>query len=183
MEETVISSERLYEGRILNLRRDTVHLPSGRQSTREVVEHGDAVTILPVDASGDLLLVRQYRLPARAVLLELPAGNMDAGEKPEDTARRELREETGHDCANLELLLEFYPAPGFSEEYMYCFVATGLHESALDPDEDEELELATLTLDQALAAIDDRRIIDAKSIASILAYKLKAAGESSAPAL
>lgn len=180
MEEVVLSSERLYEGRVVNLRLDTVRLPSGRDTTREIVEHRNCVTILPIDDDQRLLLVRQFRLPARAVLLEAPAGNIDAGERPEETARRELREETGHDCRNLEPLLEFYPAPGFSEEYMYCFLATGLYESGLEPDEDEILELQRLTLEETLASIRERRIVDAKSIATILAYALRVA-EGKAP--
>lgn len=175
MEEIVVSSERIYEGRGVNLRRDTVRLPSGRQTTREVVEHRKCVTILPIADDGRLLLVRQFRLPARAILLEAPAGNMDDGESPEETARRELREETGHDCRQLEPLLEFYPAPGFCEEYMYCFLATGLFEAGLAPDEDEILDVQKLKLDETLAAINERRIIDAKSIAIVFAYALRVA--------
>ena len=168
-------SERLYEGRILNLRIDTVRLPDRRESAREVVEHSNAVTILPVDKDGQLVLLRQYRLPAKAVLLEAPAGNMDEGETPEETAHRELREETGYDCRELTPLLNFYPAPGFSEEFMYCFLATGLYESAASPDEDEEVEVVRYSVESALEAIQSGEIIDAKTIVSILAYRLLAA--------
>ena len=171
MEERVLRSELIYEGRIVNLRVDTVELSGGRQSTREVVEHGDAVTILPVDDDGNLLLVRQYRLPAKAVLLEAPAGNMDDGETPEETAHRELREETGFDCRSLTRLTSFYPAPGFSEEFMYCFLATGLFESSASPDEDEEVEVTRYPLESALEAIQSGDIIDAKTIVAILSYK------------
>ena len=172
LEEQVIASRRIYEGRIVSLRNDTVRLPSGRESVREVVEHANAVTILPVDDKGRLLLVRQYRLPARAVLLEAPAGNMDDGETPEETAHRELREETGHDCRELKPLPNFYPAPGFSEEFMYCFLATGLFESTADQDEDEDVRLEFHSLEAALTAIQGGEIVDAKTIVAILAYRL-----------
>jgi ADP-ribose pyrophosphatase len=170
LEERVLRSERIYEGRIVNLRVDSVRLSSGRESSREVVEHGNAVTILPVDEEGNLLLVRQYRLPAKAVLLEAPAGNMDDGETPEKTAHRELREETGYDCRELKPLASFFPAPGFSEEFMYCFVATTLFESMADQDEDEDVELVRYSLESALEAIQSGEIIDAKTIVAILSY-------------
>ena len=171
MEERVLRSDRIYEGHILNLRVDTVRLSGGTQSTREVVEHGNAVTILPVDDEEYLLLVRQYRLPARAVLLEAPAGNMDDGETPEETAHRELREETGFDCRNLTPMASFYPAPGFSEEFMYCFLATGLFESQGSLDDDEDVEAVRYTLESALEAIQSGEIIDAKTIIAILSYE------------
>jgi ADP-ribose pyrophosphatase len=170
VEEEVLASNRIYEGRIVSLRVDTVRLRSGREATREVVEHSDAVTILPVDADGNLLLVQQFRLPARRVLLEAPAGNVDTGEAPEDTAHRELREETGFDCRNLSRILGFYPAPGFSEEFMHCFVASDLYEAEADADEDEDLTLVRMTLAEALAAIRDGDLIDAKTIATVLAH-------------
>jgi ADP-ribose diphosphatase len=173
VDERVVSSRRIYEGRVVNLRVDSVELPSGRKAEREVVKHGDAVTILPVDEDGKLVLVRQFRLPARSVLLEAPAGNMDDGETPEQTARRELREETGYDCHHLEPLVKFYPAPGFSEEFMHCFVASGLFESAPDADEDEELEATRLDLDEVIQMIHAGEIIDAKTIAAVLSYALQ----------
>jgi ADP-ribose pyrophosphatase len=173
VDERVVDSRRVYEGRIVNLRVDTVQLSSGRRAEREVVEHGNAVTILPVDADGKLVLVRQFRLPARAILLEAPAGNMDAGETPEQTARRELREETGYDCRDLRPLLKFYPAPGFSEEFMYCFVAIGLFESAAEADEDEELEATRFDLEDVIQMIRGGEIVDAKTIAIVLAYALQ----------
>ncbi|HEX5939999.1 MAG TPA: NUDIX hydrolase [Dehalococcoidia bacterium] len=130
------------------------------------------MTILPVDEEGNLLLVRQYRLPAKAVLLEAPAGNMDDGETPEESAHRELREETGFDCHQLTPLASFYPAPGFSEEFMYCFVAADLFESGADPDDDEDVELVRCSLESALQAIQSGEIVDAKTIVAILAYRL-----------
>jgi ADP-ribose pyrophosphatase len=149
-----------------------VRLEDGREGKREVVEHRNAVTILPVDNEGRLVLVRQYRLPARAVLLEAPAGNMDEGETPEKTAHRELREETGYDCRKLRPLLNFYPAPGFSEEFMYCFLATGLFAAEGSPDEDEDVEVVRYSVESALEAIQSGDIIDAKTIVSVLAYRL-----------
>jgi ADP-ribose pyrophosphatase len=172
LEERVLRSQRVYDGKVVNLRVDSVRLSDGRQSTRDVVEHGNAVTILPVDDTGRLVLVRQYRLPARAILLEAPAGNMDQGETPEETAHRELREETGLDCRELTPLASFYPAPGFSEEFMYCFLATDLYESDGSPDDDEEVEVVRYTAPAALEAIQNGEIVDAKTIVVILAYRL-----------
>jgi ADP-ribose pyrophosphatase len=135
-----------------------------------VVEHRDAVTILPVAGDGRLILVRQYRLPAGQVLLEAPAGNIDDGEAPEQTAHREIREETGYGCRRLEPLLAFYPAPGFSDEFMHCFVASDLFEAPLDPDEDEALQVEEVTLETALEMVRRGEIKDGKTICSLLAY-------------
>jgi ADP-ribose pyrophosphatase len=177
LREEVVGSDRIYEGKILNLRVDRVRLSGGRESTREVVEHGNAVTILPVDDTGRLVLVRQYRLPARAILLEAPAGNMDQGETPEETAHRELREETGLGCRELTPLMNFYPAPGFSEEFMYSFLATGLFEAAASPDDDEEVEVVRFSVESALEAIQSGEVIDAKTIVAVLAYRLRLAAD------
>ncbi|MEX2236245.1 MAG: NUDIX hydrolase [Dehalococcoidia bacterium] len=173
MEEQILSSETIYKGKVLNLRIDSVRFPSGREGKREIVEHRDAVTLLPIDADGRLLLIRQFRLAAGQVLLEAPAGIVDPGESPKETAHRELREETGFDCRTLEPLLRFYPAPGFSEEFMHSFVASDLFESTADPDDDENIELARYSLDEAVELIATGEIIDAKTICVVLAYKLR----------
>lgn len=170
MDERVIESRRVFEGRIVNLRVDTVELPDGHRATREIVEHIQAVTILPVESDGRIVMVRQYRLPVGAVMLELPAGSADPGEEPATAAQRELQEETGLRAGRLSPLGGFWVAPGYCEEYIHIFVGLDLTESPLEADEDERIEVVRLTLTEALAAIDRGEINDAKSVIGVLRY-------------
>jgi ADP-ribose pyrophosphatase len=170
MHERVVNSRRIYDGRVVNLRVDQVEMADGRAAQREVVEHTQAVAIVPVAADGRIVLVRQYRLPVGAVLLEVPAGSLDEGEDAEAGAQRELQEETGFAAARLTRLCGFWVAPGYCTEYIHVYLAEDLRESRLDHDEDEEVEVELLTLDDALAAVDRGQIEDAKSICGLLAY-------------
>lgn len=166
--ERVLESRRLYRGRILNLRLDTIVTPGGHTSTREVVEHGEAVAIVALDGEGNVLLVRQYRLPCEDFLWEIPAGNVDPGETPAEAAQRELQEETGYKAARMQRLGGFYVAPGYSSEYIHLFLATALEASPLLADADEEIELVCLALAEALALVHQGEIRDAKSIVGLL---------------
>jgi ADP-ribose pyrophosphatase len=170
MQEHVVSRERVYEGKVVSLRLDTVRMPDSRTATREVVEHVPAVAMVPVDGDGRILLVRQWRLPADGVLLEIPAGSTDPDEAPEPAAQRELQEETGYRAGRLTRLGGFWVAPGYCTEYIHVYLAENLEESRLDADEDENIEVVRLTLDEALAAIADGRIDDAKSQVGLLLY-------------
>jgi len=166
----VTGSQRIFQGHILGLRVDTLKTPEGATFDREIVEYGQAVVLVPVDADGRLLLVRQYRHAAGAWLLELPAGGIDDRDAaPEAAAQRELREETGF-RGTLRRLGGMFLAPGYSTEYQHIFAATDLIEDALDADEDEDLRLERLSLDETLAAVDREEIRDAKSIAALLMY-------------
>jgi ADP-ribose pyrophosphatase len=166
----VIETERKFDGRMVGLRVDTLRTADGATHTREVVEYGVAVVLVPVDADGRLLMVRQYRHPTGAWLLELPAGGVDETDASnEAAAQRELREETGH-RGTLKRIGGMYLAPGYSEEYQEIFAATDLAEDALDPDADEDLRLERVSLDDALALVDAEQIRDAKSIAALLMY-------------
>jgi ADP-ribose pyrophosphatase len=164
----VIASQRIYEGWV-GLRIDTLRYASGREGDIAVVEHGGGVTLVAVDADGALLFVRQYRHPAEKELLELPAGTLDAGETPEQCAERELQEETGYRPARIQRLGGFYLAPGYDTEYQHVFLCTELSESRLEGDEDA-IELARLTLDEALALVARGEIEDAKTAAALLLY-------------
>lgn len=165
----VISNEAVFRGKMIGLRVDTLR-SDGRTYTREIVESGVAVVIVPVDVDGRLLMVRQYRHPARAWLLELPAGGVDGhDESHEAAAQRELREETGYRGV-LTRIGGLYLAPGYSEEYQEIYTATDLVEDGLAADEDEDLRVERVTLDEALALVDGERIRDAKSIAALLMY-------------
>ena len=166
----ITGSERFFRGTIIGLRVDDLRFSDGTAYKREVVEYGVAVVIVPVAPDGRLLMVRQYRHPARKWLLELPAGGVDErDESPAEAAQRELREETGH-RGTLTRIGGMYLAPGYSEEYQEIFVAEDLVEDALDADEDEDLQLERVSLDDALAQIDAGAICDAKTIAGLLMY-------------
>lgn len=165
--ERVIASRRIHEGRILSLREDTVQLPDGCRALREVVEHAEVVAIVPLDGA-DVLLVRQYRLPAAEALLEVPAGGVDPGESVEEAAQRELQEETGQRARRLERLGGFFVSPGYCTEFIHVFLASGLSESAVVADPDEQLVVVRLPLGEALRLVESGEIRDAKSIVGLL---------------
>jgi ADP-ribose pyrophosphatase len=167
MEEQTIASQRPFEGKLISVRVDTVALPSGRTATREIVEHPGAVGILPWDGAR-LAVVRQWRHATGAVMLEIPAGTLEPDESPRTTAERELAEECGLAADDWEQGPAFFTAPGFCTERLTLFLATGLRDHTVDAPEDEELELSWLSLADALAAVDDGRINDAKSVAGVL---------------
>ena len=162
-----MSSRQAFRGRLLSLRVDEVELESGRRANREVVEHPGAVAILAWDGAR-LAAVRQWRQAAGADLLELPAGTREPGEESLLTAQRELAEECGLAAERWTEGPVFYTAPGFSTELLTLFLATDLHQVDVAPPDDEALERSWLTLPEALAAIDDGRILDAKSLVGIL---------------
>lgn len=166
--ERVLQSHRLYEGRVVNLRVDSVELPGGRETKREVVEHGDVVAIVPLLEGSNVLLVRQYRLPAAQVLLEVPAGGVEEGESAEEAAQRELAEECGRRAGRLERLGGFYASPGYCSEFIHLFLATQLEASTASPDPDEDIEVVRLSLAEALRLVDTGEIRDGKTIAGLM---------------
>jgi len=166
--EKVICSERIYKGRVVHMRVDTVELPDGRQSTREIVEHRGAVAIVPLLPDGRVMLIRQFRLAAGEILLEIPAGTLDPGESPEICAVRELEEEIGYRPGRLEKLSISYLAPGYSSELLHCFLATDLESVPNRPEADEFLEPFPISLEEALLMIGRQEIKDAKTICGLL---------------
>ena len=166
--EPTLETKRIYEGNIINVRVDTVRMPSGRSATREIVEHSHAVCIVPVDEDGNVLLVRQYRKPAEEAILEVPAGGIEEGEVSEEAVLRELQEETGYTADNLQHLSSFWVAPGWATEFMHAYLATNLRPSKLEGDEDENIEVVRLPFDQAIAMFKTGEIKDGKTIASML---------------
>ena len=165
--EKTIETRRIYDGKILSLRVDTISLPNGAISMREIIEHGNAVVLVPIDDEGRVLLVRQYRKPVEQVLLELPAGNMEAGEDPQAAATRELREETGFLPGKLERLGGFYAAPGYCQEYLHLFLATDLRPDPLPADFDEDLELVATPWTEVPPLLESGAICDSKSVAGL----------------
>jgi ADP-ribose pyrophosphatase len=138
-------------------------------TTREIVEHGPVVAMVPLHEDGTVTLVRQYRHATGSVLLEIPAGGIDAGETPEEAVRRELAEETGLHAGKVEPLYSFYPTAGFCTEFMHLYLVTELTEGPQRPADDEAIEVVRLPLEDALARVDSGEIRDAKSLIGLLA--------------
>ena len=166
--EKTLESKRVFEGKIVNLRVDTVELPNGKTSTREIVEHKGAVAIVPILENKKVVLVRQYRQAAGRILLEIPAGGLEIGEDPADCARRELQEEIGYYPGKLTEMFYSYLAPGYSSEKLHTFLAEDLEQRYLDSDSDEFLEIVTIDLQDAVEMIRQGEIADAKSICGLL---------------
>jgi ADP-ribose pyrophosphatase len=162
--ETSVSTERIFEGRILNLRVDTVRMPDGATATREVVEHAPAVVIFPLLTTGEAVLIRQYRRPIDQIIFEFPAGMIDPGEDPLLAAHRELKEETGFSATQMIPLGAAYMAPGFTDEYMHFYLARGLSAGETDFDEDEHIETHKIPIEALQKMIGDGKIIDAKTM-------------------
>jgi ADP-ribose pyrophosphatase len=168
MEFTPLSSETVYHGRAFDVERIQLRLPDGQQRVYDLVRHNDSVTIVPLDEQGNLLFVNQFRLGVGGTLLELPAGVMDDGEAPDICAAREIREETGMAAGRLELLGDYYLAPGYSSEHMYVYLASNLYADALDQDSDEFLQLVSIPAAQAYEMARGGQIRDSKSLAALL---------------
>ncbi|MDY6906970.1 MAG: NUDIX hydrolase [Chloroflexota bacterium] len=168
-EERVVESRQVYQGRIVSLRVDRVVLPSGRETTREVVEHGDCVAVVPLDGEGNVILVRQFRTPVGRELLELPAGGIEAGERPSQCARRELVEETGYRAQGMEPIGGFYASPGYCTEFLHLFLATGLEPGPGAAMEDEFIDVVPVPLSEVAGLIESGQVQDAKSVAGLLA--------------
>jgi len=143
--------------------------PDGSESYREVVRHPGAVVVLAV-REGKVLLIRQYRHAVGKWLLELPAGTLEEGERPEEAAARELAEETGYRAEKLKKLISFYSSPGISDEILHVFLADGLREGAPHREEGEIIENLWVDLGEALKMIERNEIEDAKTIAAVLYY-------------
>lgn len=168
--EKKLSSKLIYDGRAIKLRVDTVQLPGGRETTREVVEHSDVVVMVVVDEEDNVLLVKQYRTPPEKELLEIPAGGIDDGERPEDAVRRELREETGYLPKKVQRLGGFYSAPGYCTEYLHLYLATELVPSRLFAEDTEEISLVRVPLSEVPDLILSGALCDSKSIAGLFSY-------------
>ncbi|UCF61043.1 MAG: NUDIX hydrolase [Anaerolineaceae bacterium] len=173
MKYRVNRTEQVFQGKIFAVRIDQVDKPTGETMRVDVVEHHDAVVLIPVDDEGRIWFVQQYRHPTGKRLLELPAGTLDPGEEPEVGAVRECREEIGMSPGQLTPLGGAFLAPGYSTEYLHFYLAKDLSEAPLTPDHDEDLNIERLTWDEATARIPQGELEDAKSLAGLfLARKL-----------
>lgn len=162
----VLSTTRKFEGKIVSVRVDDVRLEDGHVSKQEVVEHRESMTVVAMDAEGRLILVRQYRHPVGAELLETPAGSVDPGETAEESVNRELAEEAGCCAREVIALGTFYLAPGWATERMHVFAARDLYEQEAEGDEDERIEVVRLPVAEWEQKIAAGEIQDAKSIAA-----------------
>ena len=168
--EKRLSSQEVYRGRAINLRVDQVEKPSGRKTTREVVEHSDCVAVVVLDDQDNVLLVRQFRHAVGKSLLEIPAGGIKPGEEPIDCVRRELQEEIGYLPQKIDELGGGYSIPGYGTEYLHCYLATDLVPSRLVAEDTEGIKLVRVPRNQIPQRIASWEICDAKSIATLLTF-------------
>lgn len=164
----VLKSREIYRGRLIRLKVDSIIEPGGVRAEREVVHHAGSVVILAHSRDGRIVLVRQYRYPARDFLWELIAGGLEPGERPLAAARRELQEESGYRAGKFRLLFDFFPSPGILTEKMFLVEATELTRSKAKPDPDERIEVGCFTPAQVIKMIKSGRIRDAKTLVGIL---------------
>ncbi|OAS87525.1 MULTISPECIES: NUDIX hydrolase [Metabacillus] len=177
LKETTLSSKEIFKGRIIDLYVEEVELPNGKTSTREIVKHPGAVAVIAITPENKILMVEQFRKPLGRTLVEIPAGKLEKGEQPESTAKRELEEETGYTCGNLQPLISFYTSPGFADELVHLFIAENLEKLtvAAELDEDEFLDVMEVTLEEAAEMIQNKRIYDAKTAYAVQYLQLKQA--------
>ena len=172
-EEKTIKKETIYEGKILNLRRDVVQAVGG-EATREVIEHNGAVAMVALTDDGKVIMVKQYRYPMRKVILEIPAGKIDKGETdPDEAAARELKEETGYTAGRMEKLGKIYPSVGYSEEGIELYLCRDLVPGETDMDEDEAIDIEEYDFDEACRMAESGEIRDAKTICALLMARAK----------
>jgi len=169
LRETQTASEQIFDGLILDVRRDTVALPDGAPAFREIIRHIGAVCVIPVTEDGKVVVERQYRYPIDRVITEIPAGKLDSkGENRLEAAKRELREETGYTADEWISLGDFHPAPAYSDEYISMYLARGLHAGERHLDADEFLDVFTVPLQELVEDVMAGRISDAKTQTAIL---------------
>jgi ADP-ribose pyrophosphatase len=170
-EELTLSSQPIFQGKVISLQVDTVQLPNGKTATREIIKHPGAVAVLAL-VDDRMLVVEQYRKPLERTQIEIPAGKLDNGEDPMEAAKRELEEETGYRCETMKLLCSFYTSPGFADEIIHLYVADQLTQGDAHLDEDEFLDCESVTLEQAQQYIREQRISDAKTITAVYAWQV-----------
>ncbi|MCI6157030.1 MAG: NUDIX hydrolase [Peptoniphilaceae bacterium] len=166
-EQRTVKSEIIYDGKIINVRVDTVELPDMKYAKREIVDHAQGVGIVAVTERGTMYMVRQYRVAVKKMLLEIPAGLVDPGENPQEAAIRELQEEVGYQPKQIQFVLDSYASPGFTNERLSIFVATDLEPHALKMDETEFLESFEYPIEELFEMVQNLEITDAKSIIGI----------------
>ncbi|MDQ7037097.1 MAG: NUDIX hydrolase [Anaerolineae bacterium] len=168
MREDILSTETIFDGRIVHLKVHTVRLPDGNESKRELIHHQGAVAIVAVDQYQHVLLVKQFRLGTNDDTIEIPAGILEPNEDPQAAVARELREETGYRPLNVESLGGMYVAPGYTTEYIHLYYASGYEKAPLEQDADEFVEALRIPLKDAVAMVERGEIVEGKSIVALL---------------
>ncbi len=167
-EEKTLSSEMIYKGAILNLRRDKVEVINGKISHREIVEHNGGVAMVAVKDDGKVIMIKQFRKPIEKVIMEIPAGKIEKGEEPYSTAVRELKEETGYTANKIEFLTKFYPTVGYSSEALHIYLCTDLIAGETEFDENEALDIFEIDLDELFKMAVNGEIEDGKTAIGIM---------------
>ena len=173
LDETFISGKPAFEGRLLHVHVDTVRLPNGKETTREMADHQGAVAVVPILPDGRIIFVKQFRYPMGTVMYEIPAGKIDPGEEALTCAVRELSEETGYEADNWDYLGVIATTPGFTNEVIYLYAAAGLHRHAQHTDEDEFISVEIISKEKILPMIEDGTLYDAKSLAALGILSMK----------
>ena len=168
MSETALTSQTVFQGRLLHVKSDRVRLPNGHQTTREYILHPGAAMIIAMPDDNTITLIRQYRYPLNRHFIELPAGKIDPGEAPLHTAQRELREECGYIAAEWRHLTTLHPGIGYSNERIELYLARGLTQAGRNLDADEFLEMMLVPVAEAMTWIRDGRITEAKAVTGLL---------------
>ena len=175
LNEKKLTSELIFDGKVVHLYKDTVELPNGKEAVREVVRHVGAVAVVPVTEDNDVILVKQYRYPFDTVLTEIPAGKLDSPDEDIiEAALRELREETGATAETLTYIGDLIPSCAILDEVIHMFIAEGLSYGECDPDEDEFLNVVKVPLADAVMDVVNGRIRDSKTQVGILKAALLA---------
>ncbi|WP_139489266.1 NUDIX domain-containing protein [Brevibacillus dissolubilis] len=169
--EKTISSQPIFDGKVIKVKVDEVLLPNGNTSKREIVNHPGAVAVIPITDDGQMVCVRQFRKPLERSILEVPAGKLEKGEDPLECAKRELEEETGYQASQYTHISSFYTSPGFADEILHLYMATGLTAGESRPDEDEFVEILHLTLEEAKKLHETGEIRDAKTVLALFAWE------------
>ncbi|MEL3972420.1 NUDIX hydrolase [Rossellomorea oryzaecorticis] len=174
-EEKTLNSEMIYQGKIIDLQVDEVELPNGKTSKRELIKHPGAVAVIALTPEGKIVMVEQYRKALEKSIIEIPAGKLEPGEEPIITAARELEEETGYGCEELEHLISFYTSPGFADELVHLYIAKNITriEEARELDEDEFVDLLEVTVEEALGLLKEKKIYDAKTAYAVQYLQLQ----------
>ena len=171
-EEKTKSVKNIFDGNIIKLRVETVELPDGKTATRELISHGGGVGVIAVDENGEVFMVSQYRIAAREMMMEIPAGKIDNGEDPLECGKRELIEETGYTAEEFTYLGTYYATPGYCEEKLHLYLARKLKFVGQRLDEGEFLNVKKYKLDDLYNMVMENKINDAKTAIAILKAKM-----------